>query len=117
MIHFTPIQRLGNSNSAYSLSDQLKLNLAFSAEDGREASLEDVKVVVETMREEWGMLSICDIVLNHTANETPWLQNYPEVTRQDSRLLRIILNLSYCRRPTISVTRLIYDPPSYLIEL
>ena len=42
MIHFTPIQRLGHSNSAYCLADQLQLNLEFRKDDGTEASLEDV---------------------------------------------------------------------------
>ena len=116
MIHFTPIQRLGNSNSAYSLSDQLRLNTTFSSEDGIEASLEDVGAVVETMREEWGMMSICDIVLNHTANETPWLQHYPEVTVSPQLIVRY-LALLYLRRPTTSPTRLISDRPLYSTEL
>ena len=45
MIHFTPIQRLGNSNSAYSLADQLQLNTNFKKDDGTEASLEDVATI------------------------------------------------------------------------
>ena len=79
MIHFTPIHKLGHSNSAYSLSDQHKLNITFTNESGSEASFEDVAKVVSAMRDEWKMMSICDIVLNHTANETPWLAEHPEV--------------------------------------
>ena len=43
MLHFTPIQRLGASNSAYSLADQLALNTTFTTAGGGEASHEDVK--------------------------------------------------------------------------
>ena len=43
MLHFTPIQRLGASNSAYSLADQLALNATFTTAGGGEASHEDVK--------------------------------------------------------------------------
>ena len=43
MVHFTPIQRLGASNSAYSLADQLALNATFTTAGGREARHEDVK--------------------------------------------------------------------------
>ena len=32
------------------------------------------------MRTDWNMLSICDIVLNHTANETAWVTEHPEAT-------------------------------------
>ena len=37
-------------------------------------------ISVSSVREEWGLISICDIVLNHTANETPWLTEHPEAT-------------------------------------
>ena len=45
MIHFTPVQRLGLSNSAYSLSDQLQLNVAFTPPGGEPATHEEVKKI------------------------------------------------------------------------
>ena len=66
-------QVLGASNSAYSLAGQLRLNPTFSAPGGHEATMVDVEALMTRLRDEYGLLSICDIVLNHTANETPWL--------------------------------------------
>ncbi|XP_028161356.1 glycogen debranching enzyme isoform X1 [Ostrinia furnacalis] len=80
MVHFTPVQELGASNSSYSIANQLRLNPRFSADAGREATFADVENLVAKMRSDWKMLSICDIVLNHTANETPWLAEHPEAT-------------------------------------
>ncbi len=45
MIHFTPVQRLGVSNSAYSLSDQLQLNVTFSSPGGEPVTHQDVKKI------------------------------------------------------------------------
>lgn len=77
MIHFTPIQELGGSDSAYSLCNQLSLNPSF-AENGHVPDISDVFQITERMRKEWKVLSICDIVLNHTANESTWLKEHPE---------------------------------------
>ncbi|XP_063531956.1 glycogen debranching enzyme-like [Cydia strobilella] len=85
MIHFTPIQELGGSNSSYSLADQLKLNPAF----GADASFADVDNLLTKLRCEWRVASICDVVLNHTANETPWLTLHPEATYNCANVPRL----------------------------
>ena len=48
---------------------------------------------MKSIRDEWGMLSICDIVLNHTANETPWLDDFPEVKPSDCILTNFTMTL------------------------
>ncbi|ODN03632.1 Glycogen debranching enzyme, partial [Orchesella cincta] len=73
MVHFTPIQELGGSNSAYSIANQNALNPIFGS-----VTFDQVGKLIEEMKTEWEMLSICDLVLNHTANETPWLKTNPE---------------------------------------
>ncbi|XP_075038622.1 glycogen debranching enzyme isoform X1 [Mixophyes fleayi] len=77
MVHFTPLQTLGKSRSCYSLADQLQLNPDFSRA-GRTYSWSDVGKLVEKMRKEWGMLSITDVVYNHTAANSKWIQDHPE---------------------------------------
>lgn len=79
MIHFTPIQKLGGSNSSYSISDQLGLNPIFSTADHK-VSFDKIEKLVTKMKEEWKVLSVCDIVLNHSANESTWLRQHPECT-------------------------------------
>lgn len=79
MIHFTPIQELGASNSSYSLSNQLRLNPGFHSED-KETTFEDIEELITKIRNEWNVLSVCDIVLNHTANESSLLVQHPECT-------------------------------------
>lgn len=53
MIHFTPVQELGASRSSYSIANQLRLNPAFSADGGREATFADVENIVSKMRTDW----------------------------------------------------------------
>ncbi|KAG5898798.1 hypothetical protein JTB14_011008 [Gonioctena quinquepunctata] len=80
MLHFTPIQELGESNSSYSLREQLELNPVFQKDNGEMPTFDEVEKIISKLREEWKMTSICDIVLNHTANESKWIQDHPEVT-------------------------------------
>lgn len=50
MLHFTPIQALGGSNSAYSLKDHMALNDTFSS-DGK-LTFDDVKAFLARMEEQ-----------------------------------------------------------------
>ncbi|KAF2348981.1 Glycogen debranching enzyme central domain [Trinorchestia longiramus] len=77
MVHFTPIQTLGKSNSAYSLADQHDVNVTFHTSDHR-CSLQDIQALVAEMNSKWRVMSLTDIVLNHTANESPWLEDHPD---------------------------------------
>ncbi|MCJ1230146.1 hypothetical protein MMC12_006817 [Toensbergia leucococca] len=73
MIHFTPLMERGDSNSPYSIYNQLEFDpLCFpSGED-------DVATMLSTMEKEHGLLGLTDVVFNHTANNSPWLQEHPE---------------------------------------
>ncbi|XP_037642885.1 glycogen debranching enzyme isoform X3 [Sebastes umbrosus] len=77
MIHFTPLQTLGESRSCYSLADQLNFNPEFSP-DGQSYSWEDVGELVEMLKKEWNMLCITDVVYNHTAANSEWIKEHPE---------------------------------------
>lgn len=77
MIHLTPVQELGGSNSAYSLHDQLKLNSSFN-DNGQKYEFDDLKKIIQKLHMKWKLFFICDIVLNHTANGSPWLKDHPE---------------------------------------
>ncbi len=79
MVHLTPIQELGKSRSAYCLRDQLKVSPAFGERsDGSPVSWPEVGALLTKMEKEWGVLALTDLVFNHTANESPWVQEHPE---------------------------------------
>lgn len=79
MLHYTPLQERGESDSPYSIQNQLKYDASlFGAELGEEASRKRVEEILKVAREEYGLLSLTDVVLNHTANDSPWLVDHPE---------------------------------------
>lgn len=76
LIHFTPIQELGISNSGYSIRDQRILSPVYN--DHQQYSYKDVKTLVETMKNDWRVLALTDLVFNHTSKDSPWVLEHPE---------------------------------------
>ncbi|OBT69933.1 hypothetical protein VE03_00418 [Pseudogymnoascus sp. 23342-1-I1] len=74
MIHFTPLQVRGQSNSPYSIADQLGWDP--ECFPGGE---KDIAQLVDVMEKEHGLLGLTDVVWNHTADNSTWLQEHPEV--------------------------------------
>ncbi|CCF56330.1 hypothetical protein KAFR_0B00300 [Kazachstania africana CBS 2517] len=72
MIHFTPLQYRGESDSPYSIYDQMSFDPNFFD------STDDVKKMVEHLHKDYNILSLTDIVFNHTANNSEWLLDHPD---------------------------------------
>ncbi|KGQ01116.1 glycogen debranching enzyme [Paracoccidioides lutzii Pb01] len=73
MVHFTPIMARGESNSPYSIADHLAFDrCCFPSGES------DVANMVSRMESQYGLLPLTDVVWNHTANNTEWLQEHPE---------------------------------------
>ncbi|CAO1628195.1 unnamed protein product [Parajaminaea phylloscopi] len=83
MIHYTPLQVRGTSNSPYSIADQLDFSHdMFDAKAGKSSTPDERAATLKSwllkIRQEYGMLSLMDVVLNHTANSSEWLNEHPE---------------------------------------
>jgi glycogen debranching enzyme len=79
MLHYTPLQERGESDSPYSIRDQLKYDPSmFQNKRGADGGKAEVEGILKVAREEYGLLSLTDVVLNHTANDSPWLVDHPE---------------------------------------
>jgi hypothetical protein len=80
MLHYTPLQARGASDSPYSLRGQHAYDASLFdggavPADGGNAAVADV---LRVARDEYGLLSLTDVVLNHTASDSPWLREHPE---------------------------------------
>ena len=76
MLHFTPLQTRGQSGSPYSILDQLKFDPELFG--GKGDGVKEIGGLIKKCREEYGLLSLTDVVLNHTADNSPWLEEHPE---------------------------------------
>ena len=73
MIHFTPLMMRGESNSPYSIYDQHQFDKEVFPNGAK-----DIGSLVKRMGDEFGMLAMTDVVWNHTANNSKWLEEHPE---------------------------------------
>lgn len=73
MVHFTPLQKRGESNSPYSIYDQLTFDTEMFP--GGE---KDIAIMISELEEKHRMLGLTDVVFNHTANNSRWLEAHPE---------------------------------------
>ncbi|CAH8641298.1 unnamed protein product [Schistosoma bovis] len=79
MIHFTPLQELGYSRSAYSLKDQLTVNPSFTPPGAtKKVDWTDIECFIKHLENNWAVLSMTDLVFNHTSNDSPWVHEHPE---------------------------------------
>jgi glycogen debranching enzyme len=78
MVHFAPLNQRGISNSPYALYDQLSIS-----PDLFEVSLskeEQEKLLIQTLDQirHMGIIPVTDIVWNHTACNSEWLELHPD---------------------------------------
>jgi glycogen debranching enzyme len=73
MVHYTPLTVRGISNSPYSIANQL----VFDRETFPNGE-KDIQDLTTKMKNDHHLLGLTDVVWNHTANNSEWLQQHPE---------------------------------------
>ena len=73
MVHYTPLVVRGDSGSPYSLRNQLSFDPTYF-----QRGEDDVATLVNHGEKDLGLLPMTDVVWNHTANNSDWLQEHPE---------------------------------------
>lgn len=98
LIHFTPLQIRGMSNSPYSIFDHNRLSPDLfdpSENINDDTQLKRLVRVIETLEQENHQLSMIDIVWNHISCDSPYLKDHPDLgyTLQNSPHLKIAYDL------------------------
>lgn len=91
MLHFTPLQQSGESSSPYSIADQMAFDRQVVGDTTRDEGVTRLQTALNIARNDYGILSLTDIVMNHTANNSPWLLDHPEAGQFSLLTLGFIL--------------------------
>ena len=80
MVHFAPVNSRGSSNSPYAIYDQLSISDDLFNDPNLSESDKEVQLVssIRNIQLQNKILSVTDIVWNHTACNSLWLQAHPE---------------------------------------
>ena len=95
MLHWTPLQERGQSGSPYSIRSQLRYDASASTDTTK------VEETLKLARDEYGLLSMTDIVLNHTANDSPWLLDHPEAGASFLLAAKLYIYFNICVKGTV----------------
>lgn len=78
MLHWTPLQERGASNSPYSIKNQKTYDTSvFDTPIDPQSASSRMEEILRIAKEEYGLLNLTDLVLNHTASDS-WLNDHPE---------------------------------------
>lgn len=97
MIHFPPLNVRGASNSPYSIADQTDFSHdlfdgnKFGPASSKEQRAQTIKGFMQKLKSEWGILSMSDVVWNHTAHNSPWLNEHPEAGKSSLKILLLTI--------------------------
>lgn len=87
MLHYTPLQDRGESDSPYSIREQMKYDPSlFDGEVEPDKGKAMIEAILKVAKEDFGLLSLTDVVLNHTANDSAWLNEHPEAGELNASL-------------------------------
>ncbi|ODO11295.1 glycogen debranching enzyme [Cryptococcus amylolentus CBS 6273] len=79
MLHWAPLQQRGISGSPYSIKDQLTFDPEILKNpEAKDGGLEEIEKVLAFAKEQYGLGGVTDVVLNHMAYDSPWLEQHPE---------------------------------------
>ena len=79
MLHWAPLQQRGGSGSPYSIFDQLQFDKFILVDkDAKDGGVAEVEKALQLAKAKYGLGGVTDVVLNHTAFDSPWLQHHPE---------------------------------------
>ncbi|KAL0231430.1 hypothetical protein GEMRC1_010834 [Eukaryota sp. GEM-RC1] len=79
MIHLTPVQPLGGSNSSYCIKEHTKLSpLLFPSTSNTSRNIDGLKSFLLDAKHKLNLRFTIDMIYNHAASDSDWLVDHPE---------------------------------------